>query len=330
MDTSTLRELFQRYLDGQCAPEEVAHLVRLLREPGASEALQGPLRAVWESEGREEYLVDWDAVHEAVVSHAPGRRLARRRGWWAPTVAASVVAVLGISLTVVHKDRAPHIAARTSAPSVSVSPSKTQTLHLSDGTTVILNVGSKLRAPARFSDRNREVTLEGEAYFDVRHLEGRPFLVHTGNLTTRVLGTAFDIKAYPGDDHIAITVTRGRVQVFSDKGTLGQVGANQQISFSRRTSTYTESTVDVGPVVSWKPEEIVLDNMTLGEAALRLENRFGVAFQFTDSAARQNRVTATFSPDDSLGIILTVLCTVTKTSYTIDGRTVTINGSGTP
>jgi transmembrane sensor len=70
---------------------------------------------------------------------------------------------------------------------------------LPDGTTVVLNKKSKLSYPVEFTGSTREVFLTGEAFFDVAHNPSKPFKVHTGVFVTKVLGTAFSIKAYPGD-----------------------------------------------------------------------------------------------------------------------------------
>lgn len=71
-------------------------------------------------------------------------------------------------------------------------------MRLPDGSTVLLNEGSELSYSTSFGKQAREVTLTGEGYFDVQHNLSKPFKVLTGNVTTTVLGTAFNIKAYPG------------------------------------------------------------------------------------------------------------------------------------
>ena len=87
-----------------------------------------------------------------------------------------------------------------------------QVLHLPDGSTVIISAGSKLNYSSSFGDiRKREVYLEGQAYFDISHNASKPFIVHTGKIETTVLGTAFDIKAWPANADVIVTVIRGKV-----------------------------------------------------------------------------------------------------------------------
>src|SRR5690606_5004009 len=81
---------------------------------------------------------------------------------------------------------------------------------------------SVLNYPKEFGE-TREVHLEGEGFFDIKHDPTRPFVVTSGNLTTTVLGTAFNIRALPNDDRIVVTVIRGKVQVKDGERVLGVI-----------------------------------------------------------------------------------------------------------
>lgn len=91
-------------------------------------------------------------------------------------------------------------------------------LILSDSTIVWLNADSKLSYPEHFGNHSREITLSGEAYFEVKHDASRPFTVHTRNIDIRVLGTVFDVKAYPHDPEIETSLIRGLVRVTIHNG----------------------------------------------------------------------------------------------------------------
>src|SRR4029077_15158255 len=130
--------------------------------------------------------------------------------------------------------------------------------------------------PSAFNNINREVYLSGEAYFDIKHNPKQPFLVRTEKITTKVLGTAFDIKAYPGDENIQVTVARGKVQVLKENKSLGFVAENQQITFSKKTEDFTQNTIDIKPIIAWKPQEIFFNDITMYEAAQQIQKRFGM------------------------------------------------------
>jgi ferric-dicitrate binding protein FerR (iron transport regulator) len=95
---------------------------------------------------------------------------------------------------------------------------------LSDGSQVTLNADSKLRYPDRFDNARREVYLEGEGYFVVQHMMNQPFILYTGNLSTTVLGTKFNVSAYPENKAIAVSLLEGKVQV-----TRSEQGTNESI-----------------------------------------------------------------------------------------------------
>lgn len=84
---------------------------------------------------------------------------------------------------------------------------------LPDGSTVLLNAGSKLQYPAKFNDNTREVTMLGEAFFDVVKHSGQPFIVHASGINIKVLGTAFNVKSYPEEDAIETTLIRGLIEI---------------------------------------------------------------------------------------------------------------------
>ncbi|RYZ95824.1 MAG: hypothetical protein EOP47_25055 [Sphingobacteriaceae bacterium] len=84
---------------------------------------------------------------------------------------------------------------------------------LGDGTKIWLNGGSKLKYPETFRGKLREITIEGEAFFDVAHDADHPFIVHTGDITTQVLGTSFNIKAYPDEQLLKVDVVSGKVGI---------------------------------------------------------------------------------------------------------------------
>jgi transmembrane sensor len=102
--------------------------------------------------------------------------------------------------------------AETAQQVISQKGSRTRTI-LPDGSTVWVNAGSAIRYSSNFSGATREVFLQGEAYFEVVHEPGRPFIVHAGDVNIKVLGTVFNVRSYPGDKTIETTLIKGLVQI---------------------------------------------------------------------------------------------------------------------
>jgi transmembrane sensor len=209
-----------------------------------------------------------------------------------------------------------------------ISKNQNRLIHLPDGSTVIVIKGSKLVYSSVYNEAGkREVYLEGEAYFDVKHDATKPFIVHTGNLQTTVLGTAFNVKAIKGEDKIIVTVTRGKVSVGNKYKVFGMITPDQQIVFNKDKDESTIKRVDANTYLVWKNQDLLFDDVSMEEAAKLLKDRFNVNITFTDQKLLSNRFTTTFQHDESLEYILDIICEVNNVAYTYDKEhaEVTIN-----
>ena len=353
MDPSQrLRELFERYLRRDLSPAEVAELVSLLGQADAEDALTEPMRRVWGVMGSQtvEHAVDWDRMYRRVSQVKDGLALAQGAGsrvaavWRWRAIAAVFLGLAGLAAywSIAYRPRA---ADNGQTPAISAAVMKADSvtkgvvsawqtaenkkvIHLADGSMVILNRHSSLRYTATGVSGAREVTLEGEAYFDIVHRPDYAFLVHTGEIVTRVLGTAFNIRAYSAEKSIQVTVDHGKVQVLKGASNMGLLSDKQQMRYEPGSESYHEQRVSLKPVIAWKPVEISFDDITMEEAAKRIGERFKVGFKFVNPALKECRITATFYMEDDLDQIMTVICGVNRSKFEIGGSSVTIDGKG--
>ena len=132
---------------------------------------------------------------------------------WASMKIAAVVAMLAF---IIHKEYQDYrLEHSTDVQTVTVPAGQRASLILADGTTVWLNSNSTLKYPANgFHSKNRKVTLEGEGYFEVAHDEKHPFIVETEKYDIRVLGTTFNVSAYPNSDMFETSLIEGKVTVY--------------------------------------------------------------------------------------------------------------------
>ncbi|WEK34097.1 MAG: FecR domain-containing protein [Candidatus Pseudobacter hemicellulosilyticus] len=166
-------------------------------------------------------------------------------------------------------------------------------VRLPDRSQVWLNAGSSLRFDSAFSNGKREFWLEGEAYFDVQPLASQPFEVHTRQLTTKVLGTAFNIDAYKPDTAIAVTVTKGKVAVSDSSKELGQLLPDQRLICHADGSVEKDSTT-ARDYTAWTSDQLVFRNMTYKDVARRLERRFGIELWFRNPKLEECLITGSF------------------------------------
>ena len=190
---------------------------------------------------------------------------------------------------------------------------------LPDGSRVILSAGSRLNYPSSFDGRDkREVFLYGQAFFEVEQNVSRPFIVHTENLETVVLGTSFNVKAIPGEADIVVTVRDGKVRVSREDAVLGVITPRQQIIYNKNAVSSVLTTVTDDSYLSWKDQDLLLDNLTVAEAARLLEEKYGVAITIVDPAIRAQRFTATFPQNESLERALESICVFNGVTYKYD------------
>ena len=205
---------------------------------------------------------------------------------------------------------------------------------LPDGTVVWLHPEAELRYPARFRSDRRSVTFGGEAFFDVAKDARRPFLIQSGPLQIRVLGTSFNVRATPRQAIFEVAVVTGRVLVRSTRA--GQRGASSPIVLlPRQEVLYTLATDQLNryslpaetrrPI--YEPVSIAFSDAPMLQVINQLESRFNVRIRLANPAAASCQLTADFA-NQSLPEILELLCTSLDATYTMAGDTVIISSDG--
>jgi transmembrane sensor len=203
---------------------------------------------------------------------------------------------------------------------------------LADGTIVWVRRGSKLEFPKQFENNIREVTLTGEAFFEVHRDPSRPFIIHSGNMVTKVLGTSFNIKAYENDKAAEVTVVTGKVSV-SLKEAAGEakeviLKPNEKVTYMRALNTlvrYEERNAKRVKMIA--QSELNFEDITFSEIAGTLSAAYGVAIRFENENLKKCIITADLS-DQSLESCLKILTRSIGAKYNILHDEVLISGKG--
>lgn len=191
-------------------------------------------------------------------------------------------------------------------------------LVLSDGTHVWLNADSRMRYPSRFVAGERQVYLEGEAYFEVERDSSRPFVVKTQGTEVRVLGTAFNVKAYPEEPQ-RTTLVEGSVEVASS-GDEVRLAPGEQAVAGREGLRVRN--VNVREQIAWLRHVFVFENTPLEEVLANLERWYDIETFVVNPSLRELRFTASFSRYEPLEKILKTLGMTTSVAFELKGRTV--------
>jgi len=242
--------------------------------------------------------------------------------------AAAIVAIVGAGMLWLmlpqHQQTViPMVAMHTSIGEV-------KEIVLPDSSHVWLNAASTLRYPQQFSGDKREVSLEGEAFFDISKDEQRQFVVHAGNTSTAVLGTAFNIAAYEPDADIIVSVMRGKVQVADAALTSGILTPGHQIHYKPATKEMLHETIAITETAPWVEGKLVFDEMPMAQITAALARWYHVTFEYDNEQLKYCRYTATFNKAMSLPELLNLFSQINNITYKInqDGTKVMLYGKG--
>lgn len=174
--------------------------------------------------------------------------------------------------------------ARPAAPfnTISTPPGGTYRIQLPDGSTVWLNAEASLRYPVVFTGDERQVTLAGEAFFEITPDAARPFIVSTGDQHIRVLGTTFNVSAYPREPTVTTLVT-GKVRLEQD-GQRTDLQPRQQARWNGRS--FDVATVDVEPFTAWKDGWFIFHDVPLTNIMQQLSRWYAIEVDYTNMPDR--------------------------------------------
>lgn len=205
---------------------------------------------------------------------------------------------------------------------------KKSELQLADGTKVWLNAGSRLAFPSKFTKNTREVFLEGEACFKVAHNKSRPFVVNAGQLDVKVLGTYFDITAYPTDERIETILIEGSVAV-SKPATFG-IGQNEVIlkpnekaSFDKQSNEVSvASEPDAVFYIAWTSGWLQFSKESLQSVFSKLERYYNIEVKIPQNFPSEELITGKLDLKDSLEEVMYALADVAKIEFRLNGNSV--------
>ncbi|TRX66477.1 FecR family protein [Carboxylicivirga sp. M1479] len=193
---------------------------------------------------------------------------------------------------------------------------------LPDGTSVDLNFGSSITYPKNFSKEKRLVKLSGEAFFDVKRDESKPFVIETEDLNIQVLGTSFNVKAYSGSTKSEVVVASGKVRVDAKNNTENYVlEAGDAASYSSSSNTLAVHKVSSLNYKAWKTKEIEFNNTHLNEVIKTIEQTYHITIVLDKEVlTKEKQLNATFS-QHSLDHVLESVCQTFNFSYSKDKGT---------
>lgn len=359
MDESRLYILLGKKLSNEATTGELAELENLLRDSAVNPSDLNTLQLVWNSKpGIEESLLEehWEKLadriqdrkekeekekHFVVISKSKKSIFSISKVWVAASVAVLLTLAAGLWWLKTREMSASIAGINVKEVVIVALNGERKQLRLPDSTTVHLNSGSKLIYNKDFGKGNRQVWLEGEAFFEVTKDAAHPFLVNTKRMTVKVLGTIFNVKAYNTNEDIETTVVEGKVEVSLNETMEKKVILlpNEKIALKNKTiekekaqlktpaPNFSYEVKTVKPVakemnmpeeIAWVKEKVVFSDEPFEMVALKMERWYNVHFHFENENVKSISMSGDFD-GVSIDEALRILQLMVGFNYTIKG-----------
>lgn len=281
----------RRYLDDLYTKEEASLLLHSIKDAGNQDLMDELAAEVWEESGSQQPVTDLEREKYKKEARQLLKRLEHKKQTWfrrAALVVASTAAVLAIVVGSIGYFRYMNEEQVTFAEVTTTFGEKKQ-VTLPDGTILVLNSCSQVRYPNQFRGDMRKVELEGEGYFRVARNEEMPFIVKTGRLDVRVLGTRFDVKSYPTDEIVSVSVESGKVQVDLPDAMM-RLTAKEQVLINTASGEYNKKKEE-GEVAVWIKGYLRFNKTPIRDVAKELERVYNCRITFASGQEFNNLIT---------------------------------------
>ena len=359
--------LFSKYLDNKCTPREKHQLYELLvssdNEKSFKEVLFSHL-AEFQTDQDERYYVDFNRIYNEILAeisfsetkvserqHLQKRNNTRKLVIEIISIAAVSCIAFFIGSIFSHRNNvsSPVSSQTISYNEITAPLGAKSEIKLNDGTEVMLNAGSTIKFSTDYNFLNRDLALEGEAYFKVAKNTGLPLVVNAGNIKIKATGTEFNVKAYSDEGIIETTLVNGTVEI-SQNGNNDRDGTfilkpNQKAIYASETDKLTLEKIkeiepaavrparlrsdkllvaaktDVEQATAWTKNKLIIRSENLESLCTKLQRKYNVTFIFADEEIKKNRFSGVLL-DETFQQVMDVIKLTAPVNYLLSGKTV--------
>lgn len=300
VDDNRLEELLPRYCEGMATEEERLQVEAWMDESEENRRIAKQIHALYLATDTVCVMekVDTEKALLKVKSRLTGNKN-KRTVWWQWAQHAAAVLFIPLLITLILLQFGGDKQELAQMMEVKTNPGMMTSLTLPDGTLVFLNSESTLSYPSRFDGEMREVTLQGEAYFEVAKNPEKKFVVSTSHQSQiEVLGTHFNVEAYEKEDRISATLVEGKIGFIFKHGDVAKkvlLDSGQKLVYDSKDSKVQLYATSGESELAWKEGKIVFRNTPLEEGLRMLEKRYNVEFIIKNDRLKEDSFTGTFT-----------------------------------
>ncbi len=335
MEHHELTALLTKQLSGSITTQEFAQLKQLVFSLD-EQLVEQCLYKVWELHEAvdKRNKLSFEAVRENLkriiqpetkkeLSASPQQKASIQFGYYIKRVAAFIALPLMLSFGVYYFTKKSTIDDfAKNQYSIETANGERTRIVLPDGTRVIVSANSTFTYPATFSKGSREVSISGEAYFDVTQNADMPFIVKSKEINIKVLGTKFNVYAYPEDDFFEVSLVEGKIQASLNRNSSKSyvLKPNEKLRYLYASNTFQKSKTDLQVETAWTRGDLYFQSETLHTILPKIERFYGVKFSINGQLPGL-KLTASFNETD-VNEILRNLSVLYQFSYHKNGENI--------
>jgi len=323
------KEIIHKYLKGECTREELKKSISLFADPNKQLEIRSVIYDFYNYEDEDNCRLNppekeslLNRIHHRINLSAEGKKIFLKKRLVNVLKFAAVLIIGLVTGILISLFQRPGSEYYTSiAPEGSISQ-----VVLPDSTFVSLNSGSEIKYVTNGKKKIREIFLNGEAWFDVKKNKKRSFIVHTSFYDVMVMGTQFNVKAYPEDNEIVTTLEKGSVNVMSSdnfKMKSRILNPGEQLVYNVDDNYLTTNKVNTKIYTSWKDNKLIFINMNLKELIVLLERKYGVDIEVESNVTLDYHYDGTIRNETILEV-MDILKETLPVDYKIEGQKIII------
>lgn len=323
--------LLQKYVENRCSEEELYALLYELKSPEILHEFNTVSESLWNridsknlyaderqtAKLNEEVDILLQRIKQKNVPLPKKKPVSGRLKFY--RVAALILVLIGLGVSYLLSDK--FGSEELVYTEISVPRGETKEYKLDDGTRIVLNSGSKLVVPSDFNKGSRCVEMLGEGFFDVTPNPEKPFVIKSEGAQVRVVGTSFNVKAYPEDEYLGVTVSTGKVLVnLSDLDLQLRVTPMEHLTINKKTGNLTKLPLKENNYIKWMDGALHFDKEPIREVIKMINRKYNrnVLLRCKDC----DRLISGTHDNKSLEAVIEAICFTTGLQHKEEGDSI--------